>query len=162
MKVSIGSRAILFAAALAATAISGSAIAQERSKTIINPPSMPDTTQHGYSVATVVAPGSRITYISGQVGWIKGQPNDFESQVDRAFANLSAALKAAGGRNADVVKITLLIKDHDPAKMAYQVKKRRAVFGASPPASTLIPVLSLYADDVAFEIDAVAIASDPR
>lgn len=159
-------RSAAFATALllgfASTIANGPAIAQERARTVINPPSMPNTTQHGYSQATVVAPGARITYISGQVGWMKGMPNDFESQVDRAFANMSAALEAAGSRNADVVKITLLIKDHDPAKLAYLVKKRREVFGSSPPASTLIPVLSLYADDVAFEIDAVAVASDPR
>ena len=153
---------ILFAATLASAAISGSAIAQERAKTAINPPSMSNTTQYGYSQATVVAPGARITYISGQVGWVKDMPNDFRSQVDRAFANLSAALEAAGSRNADVVKITLLIKDHDAAKLAYLIEKRRAVFGSSPPASTLIPVLSLYADDVAFEIDAVAVASSLR
>ena len=40
-------------------------------------------------------------------------PNDFEAQVDRSFENLVAALNAAGGRVDDVVKITLLIKDHD-------------------------------------------------
>lgn len=65
----------------------------------------------GHDAARLVS-STRIAYISGQVGWVKDMPNDFESQVNREFANLSAALEAAGSRNADVVKITLLIKDH--------------------------------------------------
>lgn len=58
---------------------------------------------------------------------------------------------------ADVVKITLLIAEHDGEKLAYLVKKRKAVFGGEPPASTLIPVPALYAPGVLFEIDAVAV-----
>ncbi len=146
----------------AGIAISNLAIAQESVKTAINPPSMTDSTQNGYSQATVAAPGARIAYISGQIGWAEGKPNDFESQVDRAFDNLSAALEAVGSREADVLKITLFIKDHDPAKLAYIIKKRRAAFGQSPPASTLVPVTALYADGVAFEMDAIAVASTPR
>lgn len=68
-------------------------------------------------------------------------------------------LTAAGSSPDDVVRITLLIMDHDPARLAYLVEKRRAFFGASPPASTLIPVPALYAPDVSFEIDAVAVVS---
>ena len=39
-----------------------------------------------------------------------------------------AVLKAAGGRVDDIVKITLLVKDHDAKKLQYLVKKRREVF----------------------------------
>jgi enamine deaminase RidA (YjgF/YER057c/UK114 family) len=137
---------------------SGSVGAQDNLKIAINPPHLPGTTQFGYSQATVAAPGARLIHVAGQVGMAEAGPNDFKSQVDRSFDNLIAVLKAAGGRVEDVVKITLLIKDHDPDKLQYIGAKRRAVFGSTPPASTLIPVSRLYADGVMFEIDAVAVA----
>ena len=79
------------------------------------------------------------------------------SQVDRSFANLISALQAAGGRTEDIVKITMLIVDHDGEKLAVVGEKRRETFGNAPPASTLIPVTRLYAPGVLFEIDAVAV-----
>lgn len=133
------------------------ATAQE-AKIAINPSQMPDSLQFGYSQAAVAPAGGRTIYVAGQVGVVEDGPNDFRSQVDRAFDNMAAALEAAGGGVEDVVKITLLIADHDPNKLAYLVEKRRAVFGDAPPASLLIPVTRLYTDGVSFEIDATAVA----
>ena len=107
----------------------------------------------------IVPPGAEVIFIAGQIGIRDEGPNDFESQVDRAFDNLVAALEAAGGRVEDVGKITLLIKDHDEEKLQVLVKKRRQVFGENPPASTLIPVPALAFESLEFEIDAVAVAS---
>jgi hypothetical protein len=56
------------------------------------------------------------------------------------------------------VKIALLIKEHDAAKLAYLGKKCIAFFDSAPPVSTLIPVAMLYAPNVLFELDAVAVA----
>lgn len=153
-------RSLAFAAALLSLPVVP-AMAQSPSKSVLNPQELPGTTQYGYSQIAMVAAGARTIYVAGQVGYSKDGPNDFETQVDRAFANLTTALTAAGASPADVVKITLLIKDHDPARLAYLGKKRRDVFGTSPPASTLIPVTLLYTDDVSFEIDAVAVSSNP-
>ncbi len=129
----------------------------EEMKTAVNPTYLPNTTQYGYSQATVVAPNAKVIYVAGQIGITDEGPNDFEHQVDRAFENMIAVLEAAGGRIEDVVKITLLIKDYDEEKLKYMVTKRRQVFGANPPASTLIPVPRLAFDSLKFEIDAVAI-----
>ena len=96
-------------------------------------------------------------YVAGQIGVSADGPNDFESQVDRSFDNIIAVIEAAGGRIEDVVKITLLIKNHDEKKLQYLVSKRRAVFGDSPPASTLIPVPTLALESLEFEIDAVVV-----
>ncbi len=57
----------------------------------------------------------------------------------------------------DIVKITLLIRDHDDEKLQYLVRKRREVFGDNPPASTLIPVTALALESLEFEVDAVAV-----
>ena len=127
-------------------------------KTVVNPEHLADTTQFGYSQAAIVSPKAKVIYVAGQIGVSEDGSNDFESQVDRSFDNLIAAIKAAGGRIEDVVKITLLIKNHDEKKLQYLVSKRRAVFGDSPPASTLIPVPTLALESLDFEIDAVVVS----
>ncbi len=126
-------------------------------KTVVNPAHLADTTQYGYSQAAIVSPNAKVIYVAGQIGVSEDGPNDFESQVDRSFDNLSAVIEAAGGRIEDLVKITLLIKNHDEKKLQYLVGKRRAVFGDSPPASTLIPVPTLALESLEFEIDAVVV-----
>jgi enamine deaminase RidA (YjgF/YER057c/UK114 family) len=133
------------------------AIADNANRTAINPDYLPDSTAYGYSQANVVKARSTMVYVAGQVGMSDKGPNDFESQVDRSFDSLLAVLKASGASSEDVVKITLLIVDHNPERLAYLGKKRRAVFGDKPPASTLIPVTRLYTNDVLFEIDAIAV-----
>ncbi len=135
-------------------------VSAEEMKTAVNPTYLPDTTQYGYSQAAVVAPNAKVIYVAGQIGITDEGPNDFEHQVDRAFENMFAAIKAAGGRIEDVVKITLLIKDYDEEKLKYMVTKRRQVFGKNPPASILIPVPRLAFDSLKFEIDAVAVAPE--
>lgn len=126
----------------------------------INPDRLTDTTQYGYSQATIVEPGARTIYVAGQIGTSDQGPNDFISQVDRSFANLAAVLAAARSTPQEVVKITLLVKDIDDEKLAYLVKKRRSFFGSEPPASTLIPVSELALPTLDFEIDAIAIMTN--
>jgi enamine deaminase RidA (YjgF/YER057c/UK114 family) len=128
--------------------------------TVLNPEHLMDTRQYGYSQAAIVEPGARTVYISGQTGIREGGPNDFESQVDGAFANLAAVVHAANGQVSDIVKITLLVKDHDARRMRYLMEKRRQFFGDQPPASTLIPTPTLALDSLAFEIDAIAVVRE--
>jgi len=130
----------------------------ENPKKAVNPPELSNTTQYGFSQANIVAADANLIFVAGQVGFTENGPNDFESQVDRSFDALLATLKAAGTNAENVVKITLLINDYDAKKLAYLVKKRKAVFGDKPPVSTLIPVTALYAPGVLFEIDAIAVA----
>ncbi len=132
----------------------------ETLKTAVNPVHLADTTQYGYSQAAIASPNARIVYVAGQIGVSEDGPNDFESQVDRSFDNLIAVVQAAGGRIEDVVKITLLIKNHDERRLQYLVSKRRDVFGDSPPASTLIPVPTLALESLEFEIDAIVVMRD--
>jgi len=146
------------AAALGAALLAPFASAQESLRQAINPPTLPSSVQYGYSQAAVVSSGVRLVFVAGQVGVDPAGPNDFRSQVDRSFANLVKALEAAGARPQDVVKITVLIVDHAPDRLEYLGTKRRELFGANPPASTLIPVPKLYTEGVEFEIDATAVA----
>lgn len=129
-------------------------------KSVINPAHLNDTTQFGYSQAAVVQPGARTVYVAGQIGTSNSGPNDFRSQVDRAFENLAAVLKASNSSAEHVVKITLLVKGMDQDKLAYLVEKRRSFFGSKPPASTLIPVPELALPSLTFEIDAIAVVAE--
>ena len=126
-------------------------------KIAINPEHLPNTTQYGYSQAVSVGPNTTVVYIAGQIGISENGPNDFESQVDRSFQNLIDVIKASGGRVENVVKITLLVKNHDDERLKYLVKKRKEVFGQNPPASTLIPVPELALSSLEFEIDATVV-----
>ena len=144
---------------LAALLLASAAQAGEYRK-VVNPDHLSDTTQYGYSQATIVMPGARTIYVAGQIGISDNGPNDFRSQVDRSFENLEAVLEAANSSPTDVVKITLLVKGMDAEKLAYLVQKRRSFFGTEPPASTLIPVPELALPSLNFEIDAVAIVTD--
>ncbi len=144
---------------LTTAGLAGSILANaQEMKTAVNPTHLPNTTQYGYSQATIVAPNAKVIYVAGQIGITDEGPNDFEHQVDRSFDNLIAVLEAAGGGIEDIGKITLLIKDCDEEKLKYMVTKRREVFGTNPPASTLIPVPRLAFDSLKFEIDAIAVA----
>ena len=107
-----------------------------------------------------VGPNTTVVYIAGQIGISENGPNDFESQVDRSFQNLIDVIKASGGRVENVVKITLLVKNHDDERLKYLVKKRKEVFGQNPPASTLIPVPELALSSLEFEIDAIVVLEE--
>jgi enamine deaminase RidA (YjgF/YER057c/UK114 family) len=128
-------------------------------KTVVNPAHLANTTQYGYSQAAIASSTANVIYVAGQIGISDAGPNDFETQVDRSFDNLIAVVEAAGGKVDDIVKITLLIKNHDEKKLQYLVKKRRDGFGDQPPASTLIPVATLALESLEFEIDAIVVTA---
>ena len=150
-------RTFLLAILIAVASVGLSFAEGEPLKTVVNPAHLANTTQYGYSQAAIASQRASIIYVAGQIGISDDGPNDFESQVDRSFDNLIAVVEAAGGKIEDVVKITLLIKNHDEKKLQYLVKKRRDVFGDHPPASTLIPVPTLALESLEFEIDAIVV-----
>ncbi len=150
-------RIFLIVLLTAGVCLSPASAETEPLKTVVNPAHLANTTQYGYSQAAIVSAQAKVIYVAGQIGISEDGPNDFESQVDRSFDNLIAVINAAGGKIEDVVKITLLIKNHDEKKLRYLVNKRRDVFGESPPASTLIPVPTLALETLEFEIDAIVV-----
>ena len=76
----------------------------------------PDTLAPPFGYSHVVeAPARRIVYVSGQVpldseGQLVGE-GDFEAQARQVFANLTAALEAAGVAWSDVVKLNYFLAD---------------------------------------------------
>ena len=121
----------------------------------------PDTLPPPFGYSHVVdAPASRIVYVAGQVpldteGQLVGE-GDFEAQVRQVFANLTAALEAAGAAWSDVVKLNYFLVDVSQVASVRAIRDEY-VDMERPPASTLVEVSRLFRDDVLIEIEAVAI-----
>ena len=98
--------------------------------------------------------------VSGQVG-IDGEGelvslDDFETQADQAFRNLSTVLEAGGSSMDRVVKVTIFLTDM-AANFPKVVDLRRKWFTAPYPADTIVQVQSLYRPEVMLEIEAIAV-----
>ncbi|WP_077960727.1 RidA family protein [Ensifer adhaerens] len=108
---------------------------------------------HGYSAAIL---SKDLLFVSGQVGSREdGTPEpDFTRQVERAFANLEATLKAAGCTFDDIVDVTSFHTDpQNQFETILAVKDR--VFSEKPyPNWTAIGVNWLAGFD--FEIKVIA------
>ena len=113
----------------------------------------------GYS-HIVDAAASRVIFISGQVplnteGELVGE-GDFEAQARQVFANLSAALEAAGAGWSDVVKLNYFLTDIGELATVRAIRDEY-VDTERPPASTLVQVSALFSPEAMVEIEAVAI-----
>jgi enamine deaminase RidA (YjgF/YER057c/UK114 family) len=127
----------------------------------VNPPRLERAP--GYSHVVEVR-GGRMIFIAGQAG-VDADGNlvgadDLEAQADQAFRNLSAALESVGCNAANLVKLTVFMRDMD--KLADYRRARDRFFNTvSPPAApaiTLVEVSRLYAAGLLIEIEAVAAA----
>lgn len=112
-----------------------------------------------------IAEGSRLVFISGQVahdgqGQLVGD-DDLAAQTEQAYANLHAAVTAAGGRFDDIAKLTIYIVDYEPNKMAKLGEgavraAQRLEFDLVRPI-TLLGVAALGEPNLLIEVEAVAV-----
>jgi len=114
----------------------------------------------GYSHVVVVN-GGRMIFLSGQVGLNRqGQmvgKDDFRAQTTQVFANLRAALAAAGATPKDVIKLNYYVVglNHDKL-IALREVRDQFIDKDHPPASTLAGVQTLFRDDALLEVEAIA------
>lgn len=125
-----------------------------------NPTTLPKAT--GYT-QVVAASGGRTIYVAGQValdttGRLVGA-GDPAAQAEQVFANLGAALAAAGATFRDVVKLTFFVTDIGYLPFVREVRDRYVDI-ARPPASSAVEVRRLFRDDVLIEIEAIAVAAE--
>lgn len=101
----------------------------------------------------------------GDTVWLSGQipldpatgqlvEGDFTAQVERAFANLAAVVKAAGGTLDQVVKLTLFLTDLGQFGTVNEIMQRH--FRAPYPARSTVGVASLPRG-AQFEVEAVLV-----
>ena len=100
--------------------------------------------------------------VSGQVGIDHAGElvslDDFETQADQAFRNLSRVLEAGGSSLDRVAKVTIFLTDM-ATNFPKVVELRRRWFSRPYPADTIVEVRSLYRPEVLLEIEAIAVAS---
>jgi reactive intermediate/imine deaminase len=105
-----------------------------------------------------------VLYVSGQLpldanGELVGN-GDMDAQARRIFKNIEEILDVAGASLADVVKLTCYCTDFKD--YAAYSKVRAEKFAGRFPSSTTVGVSSLLVPGALLEIDAIAIAPDPK
>ncbi|WP_228445519.1 MULTISPECIES: RidA family protein [Chryseobacterium] len=125
-----------------------------------NPETLFDPTPFAFSHATSSVGNGKYVFISGQSGGEDLHHNlseDFRQQVQFALKNLETVLKEYHLKPDDVLKITVLIVDHDQEKLKIWTEEMHKVWKNNKfPASTLIPVPKLALDGMMIEVDAIA------
>jgi enamine deaminase RidA (YjgF/YER057c/UK114 family) len=99
-------------------------------------------------------------YIAGQVAFdgenrIVGV-GDPRAQAEQVWRNISLAVEAAGGTVADVVKITVFLKDIRDAPAEIAARQRHFEPGKFP-ICTMVQVANLGLPELLMEVDAVAV-----
>jgi enamine deaminase RidA (YjgF/YER057c/UK114 family) len=125
-----------------------------------NPPTL--AKPPGYSYVVEAAGPSRTIYFAGQLGLdtenkFVGATGDFRAQCTQAFENMTLALKAAGARWSDVVKINNFLVGIESNMAVFREVRDRYLNAKAPPASTTIGVPALARPGGLFEIEAIAV-----
>lgn len=99
-----------------------------------------------------------LLFISGMVG-VDGQgrvigKGDVVAQARATFANMQRILEAEGASFADVLKVTVYLRNVEDRARINPV--RAEFFGDARPASTLVEVSKLVAPELLIEVEAVA------
>ena len=122
----------------------------------INPdPYKPFRLAQGYRVGEIL-------FISGQAaintnGQIVGIGN-FDAQAEQAFANLERVLHAGGSSLANVIKVTIFLRDMSNFPKIVELRGR--YFTPPYPADTIVEVTSLYSPEALIEIEAIAVVDE--
>lgn len=125
--------------------------------TRLNPPSLPNAAELGYSQISIVAPG-RMAYISGQVAWRPGGgpvPSDLVEQMRIVALNAKAALDALGASPQDVVVARLYVVDLTPERLDALLPAFLATFDGAQPCVTGVGVAALAGPDLQVEMELV-------
>jgi enamine deaminase RidA (YjgF/YER057c/UK114 family) len=129
------------------------------SKTIarLNPPSLPNAAELGYSQISIAEPG-RMAYISGQVAWRpdgRPVPDSLVEQMKIVSTNARAALDAVGATPRDVVIARVYVVDLTPDRLEQLMPPFLATFEGAQPCVTGVGVASLAAPDLQVEMELV-------
>jgi len=113
----------------------------------------------------IAAPAGRVVFIAGQVGWDADQvfqSEDLGTQFEQALINVLAVLAEAGGKPADICRMTAFCTD----KTVYLGARRdlgaiwRRHMGQHYPAMSMIFVSDLLDAPGMIELEATAVVSD--
>jgi 2-iminobutanoate/2-iminopropanoate deaminase len=111
-----------------------------------------------FSHAFIVPRDATLIFASGATardasGAVVGK-RDIRRQTEVVLDNLQAALGAAGATLADVVKVTVFVRDMGDFDAIQEIRKR--YFKPPYPASSLVEVSALADPELLIEIEAIA------
>jgi enamine deaminase RidA (YjgF/YER057c/UK114 family) len=121
----------------------------------MNPPTLPDASEMGYSQISIVEPG-RLAYVSGQVAWRPGGepvPDDLVEQAKIVMANAKAALDALAATPDDIVIARCFLTDLTEARLEQIFPPLLDFLGGAKPSLTGIGVAALAAPDLQLELE---------
>jgi enamine deaminase RidA (YjgF/YER057c/UK114 family) len=116
---------------------------------------------NGYSNGVRVPAGRDLLFVAGQIGWDEDRrlvDPDFAPQFERALRNCVTVVEAAGGRAADIVRLTLYCADRRDylGQLGEVGAAYRRVMGDHYPSMSLVEVAALLEEGARVEIEATA------
>jgi enamine deaminase RidA (YjgF/YER057c/UK114 family) len=129
--------------------------------THLNPKDLPDWSALFSQVVSVEANGITTLFISGQVGVGPDQRiagSSFVDQLERAFQNLSIALRAGGGDLQHVTRLTVYVVNYSSENSVdLRTVIRRHFDAGRLPALSLIGIQALARPEFSVEVEATAV-----
>jgi 2-iminobutanoate/2-iminopropanoate deaminase len=111
----------------------------------------------------VITEGGRMVWVAGQTATRDSNGNDiannFEAQVKQVFSQIDQVLKRAGGSLANVVAMTVFIKESRYGDRFVEMRKDMFQNG-NYPGSALITVTNFARPGIEIEIQAVGVIGD--
>src|SRR3954451_2389452 len=111
----------------------------------------------------VITEGGRTVWVAGQTATRDNQgadiANNFEAQVRQVFSQVDQVLKNAGGSLANVVQMTVFIKESRYGDRFVEMRKDKFQNG-NYPGSALITVTNFARPGIEIEIQAVGVIND--
>ena len=111
----------------------------------------------------VVTEGGKMVWVAGQTATRDNAGNDiasnFEAQVKQVFSQIDQVLKRAGGSLANVVAMTVFIKESRYGDRFVEMRKDMLQNG-NYPGSALITVTNFARPGIEIEIQAVGVIGD--
>jgi 2-iminobutanoate/2-iminopropanoate deaminase len=111
----------------------------------------------------VISEGGKIVWVAGQTATRDNEgrdiANNFEAQAKQVFAQVDQVLKRAGGSLANVVQMTVFIKESRYGDRFVEMRKDMFQNG-NYPGSALITVTNFARPGIEIEIQAVGVIGD--
>ncbi len=111
----------------------------------------------------VITDGGRIVWVAGQTATRDNDgrdiANNFEAQVKQVFSQIDQVLKRAGGSLANVVQMTVFIKESRYGDRFVEMRKDMFQNG-NYPGSALITVTNFARPGIEIEIQSVGVIGD--
>ena len=111
-----------------------------------------------WSPAVTVVEPKKLVFLSGFAARDENGDvvcaGDITGQTEKVCENLKATVEAAGGTLADIVSVTVFVRDIKQFDAIHAVRRR--YFPQDPPASTMVEVTGLVDERMLIEINAVA------